>query len=108
MLSGKRYSSWMQMLGIENVADLILRTETTKCLSPLLPNSHGCGYPGRNRLVLAVTLVLVLMPGNNFACVFGGLRPRAVGVKVNICSGTNCEKDSALVRAPVAKQFRQC
>jgi hypothetical protein len=45
MLSGKRYSSWMQMLGIENVADLILRTETTKCLLPLLPNLRGCATP---------------------------------------------------------------
>ncbi len=41
MLSGKRYSSWMQMLGIENVADLILRTETTKCLLPLLPGARS-------------------------------------------------------------------
>lgn len=28
--------------------------------------------------------------------------------RLNICSGTNCEKDNALVRARVAKQFRQC
>lgn len=36
MLSGKRYSSWMQMLGIKNVVDLILRAEMTKCLLPPL------------------------------------------------------------------------
>jgi len=32
MLSGKRYSSWMQMLGIENVVDLNWYTETAKCI----------------------------------------------------------------------------
>lgn len=46
MLSGKRYSSWMQMLGIENVVELILRTETTKCLYQLLPNSCAVSTPG--------------------------------------------------------------
>ena len=75
MLSGKRYSSWMQMLGIENVADLILRTETTKCLLPLLPDSCGRSYPGRNRLVQAVMPVLVSMSGNSCVGVFGGFRP---------------------------------
>ena len=45
MLSGKRYSSWMQMLGIENVVELILRTETTKCLYQLLPNLYAAATP---------------------------------------------------------------
>lgn len=65
MLSGKRYSSWMQMLGIENVVELILRTETTKCLYCLLfdlctnVTLGAIAYFGR------LTLILVAMSRNS-------------------------------------------
>jgi hypothetical protein len=69
MLSGKRYSSWMQMLGIENVVELILRTETTKCLYCLLSDLCTNTTPDATAYFGRLTPILVAMLGTSVRAV---------------------------------------